>query len=145
MATAHNFRTHSIRRALLARLMAPLLVLTLLAGASAYGLARHFSDTVLDQWLYDSAISLASRVKWENGRAAVDLPEGARAILELDVVDRVFYEVHTADGRRILGNVFFPDSPAGPSIPGETEYYDDDVNGAMSPSCSPWNHTTPAR
>ena len=71
---------HSIRRALLARLMGPLLLIMLAGGACAYGLAQYFSQAVLDQWLYDSAISLANRVKWQDGNAVVDLPEGAREI-----------------------------------------------------------------
>ncbi len=121
--------THSIRRALLLRLMGPLLVLTLLAGASAYGLARHFAEAVLDQWLYDSAISLASRVKWENGRASADLSDSARAIIELDVVDRVFYEVHAADGRRILGNVFMPDPSNFPRSSENNIFYESTING----------------
>jgi len=103
--------THSIRRALMARLAAPLALLTVLAGGAAYGVAQHFSDVVLDQWLYDAAISLANRVQWNNGRPTVDLPQGAREILEWDNVDRVFYEVLAGDGKRIAGNAVLPPLP----------------------------------
>jgi two-component system sensor histidine kinase TctE len=96
--------SHSIRRALLARLMGPLVLIMIMGGACAYGLGQYFSQKVLDQWLYDSAISLANRVKWEKGRATVDLPEGAREILEWDVVDRIFYEVLSERGERLIGN-----------------------------------------
>src|SRR5215210_4252879 len=96
--------TNSIRRDLLLRLMGPLLLIIVVGGASAYGLARHFSQNVLDQWLYDSAISLANRVQWVDGRAAVDLPEGAREILEWDVVDHVYYEVVSSRNERLVGN-----------------------------------------
>src|SRR4051794_5344175 len=122
--------SRSIRRELLARLMAPLLLLVILAGASAYALAYYFSESVLDRWLYDSAISLATRVKWEDGRASVDLPEGAREILEWDVVDRVFYEVISGSGERLIGNAFLP-APALPaSVAGGPVYYAGRVSGA---------------
>ena len=126
MATANR----SIRRALLARLMAPLLLLVILGGACAYALAHYFSESVLDHWLYDSAISLANRVKWEDGRASVDLPEGAREILEWDVVDRVFYEVISGHGDRLIGNAFLPALPSADATSGGPVYYEGRVGGA---------------
>jgi two-component system sensor histidine kinase TctE len=100
-----------------------------LGGISAYGLAQHFSQVVLDNWLYDSAMSLANRVRWENGRAVVDLPEGAREILEWDIVDRVYYEVAPLRGERLMGNAFLP---LPPSIPRDSAavYYEGIVSGA---------------
>jgi len=120
---------HSIRRTLLVRLVAPLLALTLLAGSAAYALAQHFSDSVLDQWLYDTAISLVNRVRWENGRASVDLSEAARSILEWDTVDHVFYEVRTSADRQILGNTILPDPEATALKAGTHIYYEASVNG----------------
>lgn len=115
---------HSIRRDLLARMALPILVIMLLAGASAYGLARYFSQEVLDHWLHDSALSLASRVKWHDGRPSVDLPEGAREILEWDMVDRVYYEVLSARGERLVGNAILPEPPSRPAAGGKPLYYD---------------------
>ena len=63
----------SIRRGLLARLVGPLVIIMALGGGSAYGLSRYFTQVVLDHWLYDNAVSLANRVKWENGRSVIDL------------------------------------------------------------------------
>ena len=119
----------SIRRALLARLMGPLVLIMIMGGACAYGLAQYFSQAVLDQWLYDSAISLANRVKWENGSASVDLPEGAREILEWDVVDRIFFEVTSARGERLTGNAMLPAPPQLPAA-NRPVYYQGRVNGA---------------
>jgi two-component system, OmpR family, sensor histidine kinase TctE len=123
-------RSASIRRDLLSWLMGPLLLLVLLSGAAAYGLTRHFTQTVLDQWLYDSAISLANRVKWENERTLVDLPAGAREILEWDIVDLVYYEVVSEGGWRIDGNGELPDPPVpmGQSA-GEAVFYNGNVGG----------------
>ncbi|MEA3152836.1 MAG: hypothetical protein QOK44_425 [Betaproteobacteria bacterium] len=122
--------SHSIRRALLARLMGPLVLIMIVGGACAYGLAQYFSQAVLDQWLYDSAISLANRVKWEKGRASVDLPEGAREILEWDVVDRIFYEVLSERGERLIGNAALPPPPARPNTDTPV-YYQGRVNDAL--------------
>jgi two-component system sensor histidine kinase TctE len=101
-----------------------------LGGASAYGLARYYSQVVLDQWLYDSAISLANRVKWVDGRATVDLPEGAREILEWDTVDRIFYEVISGRGERLIGNAHLP-APAAQPTPAKPVYYEASVGGAQ--------------
>jgi len=120
----------SIRRTLLVRLLGPLLLLTLLAGASAYGLARHFTQVVLDQWLYDSAIALANRVREDDGRVRVDLPDEARQILEWDVVDRFYYEVTTADGKRLAANADLPRPPGWTVAPGATTYFETTFNEA---------------
>src|SRR6476661_3194688 len=122
--------SHSIRRALLTRLMGPLVLIMIVGGACAYGLGQYFSQAVLDQWLYDSAISLANRVKWEKGRASVDLPEGAREILEWDVVDRIFYEVLSERGERLIGNAALPPPPGGPGTQTPV-YYQGRVNDAL--------------
>ena len=51
-------RTHSIRRNLLLRLAWPLAAVAVLAAALAYTAVRHFSSAVLDEWLYDAAVSM---------------------------------------------------------------------------------------
>ena len=122
--------SHSIRRALLARLMGPLLLIMVAGGACAYGLAQYFSHAVLDQWLYDSAISLGNRVKWQGGTAFVDLPEGAREILEWDVVDRIFYEVISDRGGRLIGNAMLPAPPPSADTM-KPAYYEGHVNDAL--------------
>jgi two-component system sensor histidine kinase TctE len=127
---APGHKPRSIRRELLARLMAPLVMILALGGVSAYGLAQHFSQVVLDNWLYDSAMSLANRVRWENGRAFVDLPEGAREILEWDIVDRVYYEVGPERGERLIGNASLPPPPSFARGSKGPVYYEGVVSGA---------------
>ena len=120
---------HSLRWALVRRLVGPVLLLTLLAGVSAYAIARHFASDVLDQWLHDSAISLANRVNWNERDVTVDLPEGARQMLEWDLVDRVFYEVLSAKGERIAGNVYLPAPPRALTRANDEIFYDGLVHG----------------
>jgi len=126
MAAANR---HSLRWSLVLRLVGPVLLLTLLAGVSAYAIARHFASNVLDQWLHDSAISLANRVNWSDRGASVDLPEGARQMLEWDLVDRVFYEVLSAKGERIAGNVYLPAPPRALTRTNDEIFYDGLVHG----------------
>lgn len=109
--------------------MGPLLLIMVAAGASAYGLALYFSQSVLDHWLYDSAISLANRVRWENGRTSVDLSEGAREILEWDVVDRIYFEVISEQGERLVANAALPPPHIAPTTERPT-YYDAVVGDA---------------
>ena len=103
----------SVRRLLLRRLSALGSMVVLLAGATTFVLARYFAHDVFDQWLFDSASTLASQVKATAGQARVDLPRSAVEMLEFDAVDRVFYDVVTADGRRIFGNAALPAPPPG--------------------------------
>ena len=119
---------HSVRWALVLRLAGPVLLLTLLAGVSAYTVARHFTDGVLDQWLHDSAISLANRVHWNEREVSVDLPDGVREMLEWDLVDRVFYEVVSVKGDRIAGNVYLPAPPRAMTANAEL-FYNGNVHG----------------
>ncbi|MBK8323759.1 MAG: sensor histidine kinase N-terminal domain-containing protein [Betaproteobacteria bacterium] len=114
----------SLRRDLLLRLMGPLVAVVLVAGASAWGLAQHFSQRVLDQWLYDSAITLARQVRFVAGKARLDVPGSAIEMFEMDVVDEVFYEVTTTAGLRIMANSAVPPPTEGPDLAAESVYYD---------------------
>jgi two-component system sensor histidine kinase TctE len=123
-------RNRSVRTRLLLRLMLPMLLLAVLAGASAYWLTSHFSGKVLDQWLHDSALALADRVTWVDDAPVVDLSESARAMLEVDVLDRTYYEVATATGRRLVGNATLPAPPAGEPWQGDAMRYEGEIRGA---------------
>ncbi|MEW5888900.1 MAG: sensor histidine kinase N-terminal domain-containing protein [Pseudomonadota bacterium] len=108
--------------------MAPLLVLVVASGAAAYGLASHFSRQVLDQWLYDSAISLAKQVRWVGGRASIDLPSPALEIFEWDAADRLFYEVTSQERGLIFSNALLAPPPYAPTPESaQPVYYDSEV------------------
>src|SRR5687768_417341 len=117
----------SIRRTLLVRLLGPLLLLTLLAGAAAYAVARHYSDALLDQRLYDFAIALANRIDWKDGVGAVALPAGALPIAERDV--GILYEVIAENGDRIAGNAELAPAPRPLGSPGAKQSYRATIGG----------------
>ncbi|MDH5265881.1 MAG: sensor histidine kinase N-terminal domain-containing protein, partial [Betaproteobacteria bacterium] len=119
----------SLQRDLLARLMGPLVAVVLVAGASAWGLAQHFSQRALDQWLYDSAITLAKQVRFVAGKARMDIPGPAIEMFVVDVADRIFYEVSTAAGAGVMSNAAVPPPPYPAEGILEPVYYDTAVHG----------------
>lgn len=121
--------SNSLRRDLLARLMGPLVAVLLVAGASAWGLAQHFSQRALDQWLYDSAVTLAKQVRFVAGKARMDIAGPAIEMFEVDVSDQVFYEVSTAAGARVMANAAVPSPPEVSDAVLEPVYYDTAVLG----------------
>lgn len=109
--------------------MGPLVLVVLGAGASAWGLAQHFSQQVLDQWLFDSAITLAKSVRYVDSQPRVDLPGPAIEMFEVDVADQIYYDIITATGLRIFTNAPLPPSPDLPTESGRAVYFDAQVRG----------------
>lgn len=109
--------------------MGPLVVVVTVAGASAWWLAQHFSQRVLDQWLYDSAATLANQVRFVKGEARLDVPGPAIEMFEVDMVDQVFFEVATRSGERLMANAAVPALGEGTEVTTEPTYYDTVVKG----------------
>lgn len=122
--------SNSLRRDLLLRLTGPLLAVVAVAGASAWWLAQSFSQRALDQWLYDSAITLARQVRIVAGKPRLDVTGPAIEMFEVDVADRIFYEVSTASGARIMANAVVPPPAELPDIATGPAYYDTTVLGS---------------
>lgn len=122
-------QTHSIRRALLLRLLVPLVLVTVAAGALAFVVARHFSAAVLDQWLYDAATTIANRVVWDDQGPQLAMPPATPGGGEGDLVDHVFYDVLTTDLERIGGNAQLPAAPKRPGVGGLRQLYFGSVGG----------------
>ena len=96
-----------LQRELLRRLMLPVLVIVVLTGAVCAYRAHSLVNAVFDRWLLDAARSLAGQVRFQNGRAAVELSPQAEAMLTYDVVDRVSYEVLQGEAH-LLGQRALP-------------------------------------
>ena len=98
----------SLRRRLFERLWVPLLGVLLLGGMMSFVSARSIADLVYDDWLADSAQSLAEQVKANGTRATLDLPRSTVEFLEWDRIDRISYDVTTDRHGRIFGSVALP-------------------------------------
>ena len=85
--------TGSLRRRLLIRLVAPLILLLLLSAISTYALALRIANRIFDVWLYDSVNSLALLVQSDNGHAQLNFPGAAKLLFEWDATDSVYYAV----------------------------------------------------
>ncbi|SAI21088.1 bifunctional protein two-component system sensor protein and solute-binding protein [Bordetella ansorpii] len=102
----------SIRR----RLLAVLLAVFALGVGSLYlmvrGYAQQTADTTYDQILRASALSMSDSIQLVGEEWRMDMPYAALALLAQAPRDRVFYRVQASDGTLISG---YPDLPAPPS------------------------------
>ena len=89
-----------LSRALLLRLLLPLLLIVVATGALGAYAAQRLTDRVFDRWLLDAARSVASLVRFEQERASLDLPPIAETLLLFDDNDRTYFSV--TQGERIL-------------------------------------------
>lgn len=99
----------------------------LVGGALTLTAAQYFATRVYDEWLYDSAMALASQIKSDGDGPTVTLPASAVEMLEYDKTDRVLYDVVSAGGEHVFGNHHLP---APPWAPGKRPvFYDGIVDG----------------
>ncbi len=115
------FERMTIRKRLLVLLLPALGALLALWAWSAYLSVLHFADIAYDRALYDSARTLATQVKVQDGKPILDLSEDEREMLEVDPQDDVYFEVFAADGSRLGGTAELP-APAPKSSPGDFGY-----------------------
>ena len=120
MAT-NPFERMTIRKRLLVLLLPALGALLGIWAWSAYLSVLHFADIAYDRALYDSARTLATQVKVQDGKAVLDLSEDEREMLEVDPQDDVYFEVFAADGSRLGGTADLP-APDAKTAPGDFGY-----------------------
>lgn len=82
-----------LRRQLTLRLMLPLIAIVVATAALGTVAARRLTDSVFDRWLFDAAQSVAPLIRFEDGRARLDLPAEAERLLLYDEVDRTYFSV----------------------------------------------------
>ena len=110
-ATRTPDRPYSLRRRLMAAMLAGF---TVIMAALAFGLwnyARDAADTTFDLMLDGAAIAILESVTATPSGIQVDIPNSALEILALVEGDRVFYQVSTADGMVLTGNNDLPAPP----------------------------------
>ncbi|MEQ1954076.1 sensor histidine kinase [Mesorhizobium yinganensis] len=100
---------YSLRRRLLAWLLAPLVLVGLLALVDTYREAVATANTVSDRVLAGSALAIAERVVvGEDATLEVDIPYVALEMLTSAAQDRVFYRVDGPPGTFITGYETLP-------------------------------------
>jgi len=118
----------SLRRQLLVHLAVPLLIVLALGAAGGMIIARHIGYLVHDQWLLDSAMTLAAQVKTNGAHVALELTPEAIQMFEWDRVDRIYWEASSSRQGSLLGNATLPAPPA-PLLPDKPQFYDAALDG----------------
>jgi two-component system sensor histidine kinase TctE len=93
----------SLRFGLLLRLASVLLVLLAMDALACYYTALHFANLVYDKWLVDSTHSIATAVRVQDGRVALDLPRSALDVFQFDDVDTTYFRVDSAARGYVAG------------------------------------------
>ncbi len=101
----------SIRRRLLIFLIGSLFLALTGAGMISYRVAVKSANDAYDRSLLDPAIDIANNVTVDAGGVRLNLPQKALEALVFDQIDRVIYQVRSADGRIVDGVADLPPSP----------------------------------
>lgn len=120
--------TPSLRRKLLAWLLAPLLVLWAVGSVVAYFLAINFANVAYDRALFESTSSLAEQVRIVEDKAIVELPRAAMEILLADVHDKVYFKVTGRKGNLVSGDATLP-IPTKAYVPNIPLFHDGIMHG----------------
>lgn len=118
----------SLRRRLLLHLWGPLLGVLALGAFGGMVIARQVGYQVHDQWLLDSAMTLAAQVKPQGEQVVLALPPAAIQMFEWDRVDHIYWQAESVRQGRLLGNATLPPPPA-PARPDTPQFYDAAVEG----------------
>src|SRR5947207_13334944 len=113
----------TIRQRLLLLLMPVLAVLLGLWAWTAYSSVLRFTAIAYDRALYDTARTLATQIRIQDGRPLLDLSEDERNMLEVDPQDDVYFEVFAGDER--LGGTADLPAPVGGRVPSEFGFFYD--------------------
>jgi two-component system, OmpR family, sensor histidine kinase TctE len=97
-----------LRTQLLTWLLVPLFILLTADTLVSYWVALNFSQRAHDRTLVEVAREVSLHLRGVNGGLTLDMPPEARRVLLVDPVDRINFEVTTADGRRIDGEPLAP-------------------------------------
>lgn len=118
----------SLRRQLLLHLTGPLLVVLALGAAGGMLIARQVGSQVHDQWLLDSALTMAAQVKANGDHTTLALQSDAIQMFEWDRYDRIYWQASTARQGSLLANAALPSPPIAPQ-PDKPQFYDAELNG----------------
>ncbi len=116
----------SLQRQLVSWLLLPFLAIWLTGGAMSYLIAVRFADLAHDRSLFDSALTLASQVKSENGAIVVSAPDTALKMIAIDPYDKVYFKISDPEHKMVAGQPELP-APLESSVLPDMPYYDDGI------------------
>jgi two-component system, OmpR family, sensor histidine kinase TctE len=103
----------SLRKAILLRLLVPLILFITCETVLSYYVTLHYVDKTYDRWLLDSANSLAQEIKVSHAKVLVELPLAALEIVRWDEQDKTFFKINSKNRGLLAGDKFVPGpSPA---------------------------------
>ncbi|MGF1659195.1 MAG: sensor histidine kinase N-terminal domain-containing protein [Rubrimonas sp.] len=104
-------RPYSLRRRLMAAMLAGFSVIMAALAAGLWSYARNAADTTFDLLLDGAAIAILDCVTATASGVQVDLPNSALEVVGLAERDSVFYRVTTAEGAVLTGDAELHDPP----------------------------------
>ncbi len=119
-----------LRTKLLTWLLVPLFLLLTIDTFISYWVALRFAQRAYDRSLVEIAREVSLHLRGVNGALALDLPGDARKVLFTDLVDQIYFEVETADGRNVAGERITAAGRVAPAPRAGEIFYDGKVHGA---------------
>ncbi len=120
----------SLHRQLFKRLLWPLLAMLVASGTLSYFLASRFATEAYDSGLVDSARSLATQIRLQDGEPVVSLSRQTLEVFRWDSTDQVYFRISTPQQRLLAGQEKLPGPPAHSSrVRPDTEFFDATYNG----------------
>jgi two-component system sensor histidine kinase TctE len=92
-------KSKSLRKAILQRLLLPLIVFISCETILSYYVTMHYVNETYDRWLLDSAKSLVQEVKAQQDHVTFELPPIAVEVFRWDDMDETFYKVESQKNR----------------------------------------------
>lgn len=107
-------KSKSLRKAILQRLLVPLILFIICETILSYYVTLHYVNETYDRWLLDSASSLAQEIKIRHAKVLVELPDSALEIVRWDERDKMFFKIFSANKGLLAGDSVVPE-PSPPS------------------------------
>jgi two-component system sensor histidine kinase TctE len=117
----------SIRRLLLAWLLAPLAAVLAVSVVAAYRSSLALASDAYDRALVDPALAIAQRLRENEDAIELEMPAGTLEALRVDEVDRVYFAVRAHD--RVVAGQSDLAAPSVPPEEGSPVFYDARVAG----------------
>ncbi|MCQ8104885.1 sensor histidine kinase N-terminal domain-containing protein [Methylomonas sp. SURF-2] len=105
-------KSKSLRKAILQRLLVPLILFISCETVLSYYVTLHYVNETYDRWLLDSASSLAQEIKIRDAKVLVELSESALEIVRWDERDKTFFKIFSESKGLLAGDSFVPEPKA---------------------------------